>query len=450
MTFLRTIRNLFSISELKRKILFTLGVLIVYRLGCHIPVVGVDTAGLAAMMEGATNLSRLLGYFDVFSGGALSQCTVFALGISPYITASIMMQILGFSLPYFEQLMKEGEYGRKVINQYTRYLALGLSFFYSSMYVIPLELKGLILFPGWTFRIVFVLSLMVGSMIVMWLGEQISLRGMSSSGSSLIIFAAIVARFPGYVVKTIQFARDGVYYQGSLPGINWLYAIGIWAFFFIITLCIIFLEKGERKIPVQYARRIIGNKVYGGQNSFIPFKIQNAGVMPVIFASTFMVIPGSIAGMLAYKWAFLGDIAKSLTVQTGFFYNFFQFFLIVFFYFFYTSMTYDPRELGENLKKSGGFIPGIRPGKQTADFFDMVLTRLGLVGSMYLAGLAALPNLMIFVIGAGAMPFFLGGTSLLIVVGVGLDTASVLETYLVEYNYESFLSSGKIKPRGLR
>lgn len=449
MAFLRTVQNLFSIAELRRKVLFTLGVLVVYRIGCHIPVVGVDTAGLASMMEGATNLSRLLGYFDVFSGGALSQCTVFALGIGPYITASIMMQVLGFSIPQLEQLMKEGEYGRKVINQYTRYLALGLSIFWSSMYVIPLELKGLVLFPGWGFRFVFVLSLTVGCMVVMWLGEQISLFGMSS-GSSMIIFASIVARFPGYVIKTIQYARDGILYTGGLPGVNWVIASAIWLFLCVITLCIIFLEKGERKIPVQYARRIIGNRVYGGQNSFIPFKIQNAGVMPVIFASTFMIIPGSIAGMLSYKWAFLGDIAKSLTLQTGFFYNFFQFFLIVFFYFLYTSMVFDPKELAENLKKGGGFIPGIRPGKQTADFFDLVLTRLGLVGSIYLAGLAALPNLMVFAIGMGSMPFFLGGTSLLIVVGVGLETASQLEAYLVEHNYEGFLATGKIKARGLR
>ena len=313
MSFLRTVRNLFSIAELRRKVLFTLGVLIIYRIGCHIPVVGVDTAGLASLMEGATNLSRLLGYFDVFSGGALERCTVFALGIGPYITASIMMQILGFSVPYLEQLMKEGEYGRKVINQYTRYLALGLSIFYSSMYVIPLELKGLVLFPGLGFRIVFVLSLTVGCMVVMWLGEQISLFGMSS-GSSMIIFASIVARFPGYVIKTIQYARDGILYTGGLPGLNWVIALLIWLFLFAITLCIIFLEKGERKIPVQYARRIIGNRVYGGQNSFIPFKIQNAGVMPVIFASTFMIVPGSIAGMLAYKWAFLGELARSLTL----------------------------------------------------------------------------------------------------------------------------------------
>ena len=449
MSFFRTVRNLFSIAELKRKILFTLGVLIVYRIGCHIPVVGVDTAGLASLMEGATNLSRLLGYFDVFSGGALAQCTVFALGIGPYITASIMMQVLGFSIPHLEQLMKEGEYGRKVINQYTRYLALALSIFYSSMYVIPLEMKGLVLFPGWGFRIVFVLSLTVGCMFVMWLGDPISLFGMGN-GSSMIIFASIVARFPGYVIKTIQYARDGILYTGGLPGVNWLVALAIWLFLFVVTLCIIFLEKGERKIPVQYARRIIGNRVYGGQNSFIPFKIQNAGVMPVIFASTFMIVPGSIAGMLSYKWAFLSGIASSLTLQTGFFYNFFQFFLIVFFYFLYTSMVFDPKELAENLKKSGGFIPGIRPGKQTADFLDIVLTRLGLVGSMYLAGLAALPNLMVFAIGMGSMPFFLGGTSLLIVVGVGLETASQLEAYLVEHNYEGFLVSGKMKPRGLR
>ena len=448
MTFLRTLKNIFSIADLRRKLFFTLGVLVVYRIGFHIPVVGVDTVGLAEIIKQATNLGKLLGYLDVFSGGALAQCTVFALGISPYITASIMMQILGFTVPYFEQLVKEGDYGRKIINQYTRYLALGLSVVYSFMYAIALESKGLVLSPGWGFRFLFVLSLAVGCMIVMWLGEQISLFGIGN-GSSMIIFAGIIARFPGYVIRTVEFARSGILYQGNLPGMNWIVAAGIWLTLISITICIIYLEKGERKIPVQYARRIIGNRVYGGQSSFIPFKINSAGVMPVIFAGSVMTIPVAIAGMLSSKFAILGTIAKSLT-QTALLYNVLQFIFIVAFYFFYTALVFNPTELADIIKKNGGFIPGIRPGRKTAEFFDNILTRLGLVGSIYLAGLAALPNIMMAVVGQANMPFLLGGTALLIVVGVALETASQMESYLIEHNYEGFLSSGRLKSRGAR
>lgn len=448
MTFLRTLKNIFSIADLRRKLFFTLGVLVVYRIGFHIPVVGVDTVGLAEIIKQATNLGKLLGYLDVFSGGALAQCTVFALGISPYITASIMMQILGFTIPYFEQLAKEGDYGRKIINQYTRYLALGLSVVYSFMYAIALETKGLVLMPGWGFRFLFVLSLAVGCMIVMWLGEQISLFGIGN-GSSMIIFAGIVARFPGYVLRTIEFARSGILYQGSLPGMNWVLACAIWLALIGITICIIYLEKGERKIPVQYARRVIGNRVYGGQSSFIPFKINSAGVMPVIFAGSVMTIPVAIAEMLSGKFAILGTVAKSLS-QTGLLYNVLQFIFIVAFYFFYTALVFNPTELADIIKKNGGFIPGIRPGRKTAEFFDNILTRLGLVGSIYLAALAALPNIMMAFIGQAQMPFVLGGTALLIVVGVALETASQMESYLIEHNYEGFLSSGRLKTRGAR
>ncbi len=448
MKLLRTLKNIFSITDLRKKLVFTLGVLIVYRIGFHIPVVGVDTVGLAHIIKQATNLGKLLGYLDVFSGGALAQCTVFALGISPYITASIMMQILGFTVPYFEQLVKEGDYGRKIINQYTRYLALGLSVVYSFMYAIALETKGLVLTPGWSFRLLFVLSLAVGCMIVMWLGEQISLSGIGN-GSSMIIFAGIVARFPGYVLRTIEFARSGILYHGSLPGMNWIIALAIWLSLAAITVCIIFLEKGERKIPVEYARRIIGNKMYGGQRSFIPFKINSAGVMPVIFAGSVMNIPVAIAGMLADRFAILGTISRSLG-QTALLYMVLQFVLIVGFYFFYTALVFNPTELADVIKKNGGFIPGIRPGRKTAEFFDNILTRLGLVGSIYLAILALLPNIMMRFVGSQNMPFLLGGTALLIVVGVALETANQMESYLIEHNYEGFLASGRLKTRGAR
>lgn len=449
MKLFRTLKNIFSITDLRKKLFFTLSVLIVFRIGHYIPVVGVNSFKLGEMIKGATNLGKLLGYLDVFSGGALAKCTVFALGISPYITASIMMQILGFTVPYFEQLTKEGDYGRKIINQYTRYLALGLSILYSFMYAMALESQsGLVLSPGWGFRFLFVLSLSVGCMIVMWLGEQISLFGIGN-GSSMIIFAGIVSRFPSYMLHTIFRAQSGALYDGSLPGMNWVIAAGIWIALLAITVCIIFLEKGERKIPVQYARRIIGNKVYGGQSSFIPFKINSAGVMPVIFAGSVINIPVMIAGMLATRFAFLGPISRSLT-PTSFFYNVLQFVLIVAFYFFYTALVFNPTELADVIKKNGGFLPGIRPGRKTAEFFDNILTRLGLVGSIYLAALALLPNIMMAIVGENKMPFILGGTALLIVVGVALELSTQIEAYLIEHNYEGFLVTGRLKARGAR
>ena len=437
MVILKNFKNIFSIPELRKKLFFTLGVLIVYRLGTYIPVIGVDVNRLHDFMQQASKLSGLLGYLDVFSGGALSQCTLFALGIMPYISASIMMQILGFTVPYFEQLLKEGEFGKKLINQYTRYVALGISVLYSSMYAVGLESYGLVLQPDWTFRFVFVVSLSVGCMAVMWLGEQISLFGIGN-GTSMIIFAGIVARFPDYVIKTVHAVQTG--------RLDAVVGILIWLVFVAITACIVFLEKGDRKIPVQYARRVIGQKVYGGQNTFIPFKINSASVMPVIFASSVLNIPLSIAGMLAKKYKFFSMVYEKMA-QTGLFFNVLQFVLIVFFYFFYTSLVFSPSELADNIKKSGGFIPGIRPGRKTAEFFDHILTRLGLVGATYLGVLAVFPNIMgAFV----TMPFYLGGTALLIVVGVALDTSSQLESYPIEHNYEGFLSSGRLRGRGGR
>lgn len=437
MVILRNLKNIFSIAELRKKIFFTLGVLIIYRLGTYIPVIGVDVSRLRDFMQQASKLSGLLGYLDVFSGGALAQCTLFALGIMPYITASIMMQILGFTVPYFEQLLKEGDYGRRIINQYTRYLALGISIVYSSMYAAALESYGLVLEPDWTFRFIFILSLSVGCMVVMWLGEQISLFGIGN-GSSMIIFAGIVARFPDYVIKTIHAVQTG--------RLDAIVGVLIWLAFIIITACIVFLEKGDRKIPVQYARRVIGNRVYGGQNTYIPFKINSASVMPVIFASSILNIPLSITGLLAKKYKFFSMVYERMS-QTGLLFNVMQFVLIVFFYFFYTALVFNPTELADNIKKSGGFIPGIRPGRKTAEFFDHILTRLGLIGATYLGILAVLPNFMAWLV---PMPFYLGGTALLIVVGVALDTSSQIESYLIEHNYEGFLSSGRLKARGAR
>ncbi len=437
MVFLKNFINIFNIPELRKKVLFTLGVLIVYRLGGHIPVVGIDLDALSQLMSQQTGLGRFFGYLDLFSGGMLQRCTLFALGISPYITASIMMQMLGMTIPTLEQLLKEGEYGRKLINQYTRYLALVVAFVQSFGFVFFLEAKGLVLMPGWAFRFIFILSVVVGSMFVMWLGEQITLFGIGN-GSSMIIFAGIVANFPEYIVRVITLVQQGL--------MDWFMGLVILAVFVAVSACIVYLEKGERKIPVQYSRRIVGNRVYGGQSTYIPFKINTAGVMPVIFAGAVLNIPMFLTSALASRFEFFKDIIEYM-MRGGVIYNVIQFVLIIFFSFFYTALMFNPEELAENIKKQGGFIPGIRPGRRTAEYFNFILTRIGLVGAIYLAILALLPNLLnIFI----EMPFFLGGTALLIVVGVGLETAAQIESYLIEHRYEGLLTTGRFKSRGGR
>jgi len=431
---LKSFKNIFLISELRKKLFFTLGVLIIDRLGTYVPVIGVNVPLLGEYMKQATNLGSLFSYLDTFSGSALGKCTLFSLGISPYITASIMMQLLGMSVPALEALMKEGEYGRKVINQYTRYLTLGLSIFYSFSYAFFLESQGLVLTPGWAFRITFVISLTAGALFVMWLGEQISLYGIGN-GASMIIFAGIVARFPDYIMRTLRYIDMGT--------ISPITAILILVIFLAVVACVVFLEKGERKIPVQYARRIIGNKIYGGQSSYIPFKINTAGVMPVIFASSILQIPMTVIGMLSARYPSLKFLSEWFSIG-GALFNSLEFVLIIAFTYLYTALIFNPDELAENMKKNGGFIPGIRPGKKTAEFFDYILTRIGLVGAIYLATLSILPNILTVAIN---MPFYLGGTALLICVGVALETASQIESYLIEHRYEGFLSTGKMKGR---
>ena len=415
--------------------MFTLAVLIVFRLGVYIPAIGIDVNVLAELMNKATNFKGLLSYFDTFSGGSLQYCTIFALGISPYITASIMMQMLSMTVPSLEALMKEGDYGRRLINQYTRYVALLLSLGYSFSYALYLSnanvasTPGLIVNPGWGFIMLFTLSLTVGSIVTMWLGEQISLFGIGN-GSSMIIFAGIVSRFPEVIAQLIG-------------GTHFLMALFVLTLFVVISGLIVFLEKGDRKIPVQYARRIIGQRVYGGQSTYIPFKINTAGVMPVIFAGSMLNIPLFLMGLLAERFEMFKPVAQALTYN-GVLYNALQFALIIFFTFFYTAIAFNPTELADNIKKSGGFIPGIRPGKQTADFFDYILTRIGLVGAIYLGLLAIAPSIVTGFLG---LPFSVSGTSLLIMVGVALETSSQIESYLIEYKYGSFLSTGKMKSR---
>jgi preprotein translocase subunit SecY len=438
---LRNFLNMFNIPELRRKILFTLGVLVIYRLGNHIPVIGVDIDKLLQMMSQSTGLSGFFSYLDLFSGGNLRQCTIFALGISPYITASIMMQFLGMSIPTLEQLGKEGDYGRRILNQYTRYLTVFVAMVQSTGFVFLLERYGLVIDPWIGSRILFVISITVGTMFVMWLGEQISLFGIGN-GSSMIIFAGIVARFPEDIIKILGAIQEG--YLDVMVGVL------IFAIVLAMAAAIVFLEKGERKIPVQYSRRVIGNKVYGGQSTYIPFKINPAGVMPVILASAMLNIPMFTLGILAAKWPYFKPIVDSLT-PGGFFYSILDFVLIIGFSFIYTALVFNPEELADNIKKGGGFIPGIRPGKQTAEFFSYILTRIGLVGAFYLAALALIPNVIHWFL---AMPFYLSGilsgTALLIVVGVANETAAQIESYLIEHRYEGFLASGRLRGRGAR
>jgi preprotein translocase subunit SecY len=434
---LKNFINIFSVSELRRKVLFTLGILIIYRLGNHIPVIGVDIDRLLAMMQQPTGLGGLFSYLDLFSGGNLRQCTLFALGIMPYITASIMMQMLTLSVPTLEQLAKEGEYGRKIINQYTRYLTLGVCALQSFSFAVLLERMNLVIDPGWGFRLMFMLSITVGALFVMWLGEQISLFGIGN-GTSMIIFAGIVARFPGDIIKLIGGVQERL--------LDPLVAVLAVAIVIIVTACIVFLEKGERKIPVQYTRRVIGQRMYGGQSTYIPFKINTAGIMPVIFSTSVLNIPVFLSSVLAARFEWFKWIAESFN-PTGILYSVLLFILIMFFSFFYTALQFNPDELADNIKKSGGFIPGIRPGKKTAEFFNYILVRLGTVGAVYLGVLALFPTI---IHAALRLPFYLsimGGTSLLIVVGVALETAAQIESYLIEHRYEGFLTSGRLKGR---
>lgn len=422
---LRSLKNIFVVPELRNKILFTLGVLIIDRLGTFIPVPGVDVGKLADYLAQASLLGSFFNYLDTFSGAALGRCTIFALGISPYITSSILMQISSMSFPKLEALAKEGEYGRKLIEQYSRYLTLVLAIVYSTSYALTLQGAGTVLNPGLGFIISFVLTMSAGSMFVMWLGEQISIYGIGN-GASMIIFAGIASRFPGYILKTIK-AVD-------LGSISLLTALLILVIFLAVTCCIVYLEKGERKIPVQYARKMVSSRMFGGQSSYIPFKINTVGVMPVIFASAMLQMPLTLINYLATKYTSLSFLSQWFAFS-GFLFNALEFGLIIFFTFVYMALVFNPEERAEDMKKSGAFIPGVRPGKSTAIYIETVLNRIGLIGALYLATLSIVPNVMIAFIN---MPFYLGGTALLIVVGVALELSNQIETYLIEHRYEGF------------
>jgi len=430
------LRNINKIPELQKRILYTLLMLFVYRVGAHIPTPGIDTAALMAFFEQAKG--SLLGLFDMFAGGALSNLSVFALGIMPYISASIILQLLTVAIPHLERLSKEGEAGRRKITQYTRYGTIGLSIIQGFGISVGLEnMAGptgvsIVLQPGWAFRLMTVLTLTAGTAFLMWLGEQITEKGIGN-GISLIIFAGIVCRGPEAIINTFRLLSTGEmgFFLIILLIVMMLSVVGI----------IVFVESGQRRIPVQYAKRVVGRKVYGGQSTHLPLKVNTAGVIPPIFASSIIMFPATIANFIPHPW--MKAVADAL-IPGRIGYELLYVGFIVFFCYFYTAVTFNPTDVAENMRKYGGYVPGIRPGKKTAEYIDDVLTRLTFSGAVYVSAVCVLPSILIAYFN---VPFYFGGTALLIVVGVALDTAGQLETHLLTRQYEGFLKKGKIARR---
>ena len=420
-------------GDLKKRLLFLLGALVVYRIGAHIPVPGIDPNVLADLFKGQQG--GIMGMFNMFSGGALSRFTIFALGIMPYISASIIIQLMTTVYPPLEVLKKEGESGRRKITQYTRYGTLMLALFQSVGISIALESQaGLVLDPGLMFRVTTVTTLVTGTMFLMWLGEQITERGLGN-GISLIIFAGIAAGLPSAIAGTLELVRTGAMH----PLIALLIALSVFA----VTAFVCFVERAQRKVLVNYAKRQVGNKVYGGQSSHIPFKLNMAGVIPPIFASSLILFPATVLGWFgsAEGMLWLRDIAGTLSPGQPVYILFYAS-LIVFFCFFYTALQYPPKETAENLKKSGAFVPGIRPGDQTARYLEKILTRLTLAGAIYVTLVCLLPEFLIL---RWNVPFYFGGTSLLIIVVVTMDFMAQVQTYVMTHQYESLLKKSNFK-----
>ena len=420
-------------GDLRRRLIFLLLALVVYRVGAHIPVPGIDPTQLQQLFNGQQG--GILSLFNMFSGGALSRFTVFALGIMPYISASIIMQLMGYVVPTFEQMKKEGEAGRRKITQYTRYGTLGLALFQSLGIAVALESSaGLVLSPGFGFRMTAVVSLTAGTMFLMWLGEQITERGLGN-GISILIFAGIAAGLPGSIGGLLELVRTGA--------MSIIAAIIIVVVVALVTYFVVFVERGQRKILVNYARRQVGNKVYGGQSSHLPLKLNMAGVIPPIFASSIILLPATIVSWFssAESMRWLKDIAGMLSPGQPI-YTLFYASAIVFFCFFYTALVFNSRETADNLKKSGAFIPGIRPGEQTARYIDKILLRLTLAGAVYITFVCLLPEILILKYN---VPFYFGGTSLLIIVVVTMDFMAQVQNYMMSQQYESLLKKANFK-----
>jgi preprotein translocase subunit SecY len=429
------VRNIFRVPELKRRVLFTCLLLIVYRIGAHVPTPGIDAHALALFFQ--QQAGNLLGFFDLFSGGALRRLSVFALGIMPYISASIILQLLAVVVPALEKLQKEGEQGRKKITQYTRYGTVGLSAIQGLGIAVGLEsmqIRGAMVVPtpGWSFRLMTMITLTGGTIFLMWLGEQISERGIGN-GISLLIFAGIIVRMPEAI-----FASWTLVTQGEL---NPLILLALLALMVAVVAGVIIMTLGQRKIPVQYAKRVVGRRVYGGQSTHIPLRVNTAGVIPVIFASSIIAFPATIAQFIKHPWA---QRVSALLAFGGLPYTVIYGAGIIFFTYFYTAIIFNPIDVADNMKKYGGYIPGIRPGSKTAEFIERILDRITLVGALYLAGISILPEILITQMN---VPFYFGGTSLLIVVGVALDTVQQVESHLLMRHYEGFLKKAKVRGR---
>ena len=420
-------------SELKNRILFCLGAIVVYRLGAHIPVPGIDPLVLKKLFDSQSG--GILGMFNMFSGGALKRFTLFALGIMPYISASIIMQLLTVVSPQLEQLKKDGEAGRRLITKYTRYGTVILAAFQALGISIALESQpGLVLDPGLAFRLTTVVTLVSGTMFLMWLGEQITERGIGN-GISIIIFSGIVAGLPHAIGSTLELARTGAF---SIPLVFFLFAATI-----LVTALVVFVERGQRKITVNYAKRQVGNKLYGGQTSHLPLKLNMAGVIPPIFASSIILFPATLAGWFgsSEKMLWLKDIGAAISPGQPI-YIFLFAVAIVFFCFFYTALVFNPKETADNLKKGGAFVPGIRPGEQTAKYIDTIMGRLTLVGAVYITLVCLFPEFLILKFN---VPFYFGGTSLLIIVVVTMDFMTQVQSHLMSYQYEGLLKKANFK-----
>ncbi|QOX78466.1 preprotein translocase subunit SecY [Trichlorobacter lovleyi] len=435
---LEAFQNIFRIPELKRRVLFTLGMLAVYRVGCHIPTPGIDSIALSHFFKQAQG--TLLGLFDMFSGGALERMSVFALGIMPYISSSIIFQLLTVVVPAIEKLSKEGEAGRKKITQYTRYGTILLSIVQGSGIAIGLEsMRGpagelVVPTPGWSFRLMTIITLTAGTAFIMWLGEQMTERGIGN-GISLIIFAGIVVRIPSAIANTGKLINSG--------------NLSLFALIFVLVLmaaviaAIVFVERGQRRLPIHYAKRVTGLKTFSPQTSHLPLKVNMAGVIPPIFASSIIMFPATVANFINIPA--VQQFAKMLA-PGNWLYNVFYVAFIVFFCYFYTAVTFNPADVAENIKKHGGYIPGIRPGKETSEYMDSILTRLTFAGAIYISLVCVLPSLLVGGFRLN-LPFYFGGTSLLIAVGVGMDTVAQIESHLITRNYEGFLKGVRIRGR---
>lgn len=436
MRFFQTIRNIFKIEDLRARLIYTLAIIALYRFGKYVTLPGIDPSQLGALK--AQTSQGLMGLLDMFSGGAFSQASVFALGIMPYISASIVVQLLGIVFPYFQKLQKEGESGRRKMNQYTRYLTVAILILQAPTYLVNLTAQlpatAFVLANGFFFKLSSTIILTAGTMFVMWLGERITDKGIGN-GISLIIMIGIIARLPQNFVF-----EAGTRMNGAGGPIGLIVEVVI---LFVIILGTILLVQGTRRVPVQYARRIVGNKQYGGVRQYIPLKVNAAGVMPIIFAQAIMMLPIIIAGYSNSSSGFVVAFSN----MYGFWYNLVTAILIILFTYFYTAITINPVQMAEDMKKNGGFIPGIKPGRKTVEFFDTIMSRITLPGSIFLALIAILPAIAVKFSVTPQFAQFYGGTSLLILVGVVLDTLQQIESHLLMRHYDGLMKSGRIKGR---